>query len=104
MKDKISYIFESQLTQTIKSDKGVVLSLNTESFKQLLISVSSSIESSLESYFKSEKIDDYLVENQKSQTVTLESKISILPRILQIELCLIENSEKVIMSFYNYKN
>lgn len=54
--DKISYIFEGQLTQTIKSDKGVVLSSNTESFKQLLISVSSSIESSLESYFKSEKI------------------------------------------------
>ena len=66
---------------------------NSENFKQLLISVSNSVESSLNNYFESEKIDDYTIGDKKDQIVTLESKIVKLPRILQIVIKRYKNGE-----------
>lgn len=83
LKDEISYIFEGTTIHFLKSSRGTLLSSSTETFKQLMINVSDSVDTSLKSYFSPEKIENYNVGNE-TQTVTLESKISVLPRILQI--------------------
>lgn len=93
LKDKVSYIFEGKIEHKIKNERGFVLTSNTENFKQLLISVSNSVESSLNNYFESEKIDDYTIGDKKDQIVTLESKIVKLPRILQIVIKRYKNGE-----------
>lgn len=99
-KDKISYIFGGKTIQTVQNDRHQIISSHEENIFELIIGLSDSVKSSLSNLIRKETIDDYNDDKTKTvQTVSMQTKLLKLPRILRL-LIKRYRLDKTLNSFY----